>query len=181
MSDATTNVFLNHDKIVFGLLHNSHPLVWQMCTRMLSMHSIVIRPSVCVRSGPFFVRKAYTVTDIVSRCRRWISTLKQIYYQAIVKILIMEPFRWEKQSKKSSAVDSDIPNQLFLNTWSAVGPFRATQSEPYYKQSGIILFTTTNGRRLSDAMTEIRRKLVIVGEHACGKVCPDKFQCGLRR
>ena len=59
-----------------------------------------------------------------------------------------------------------------LNTWSAVGLFRATQSERVHKQFGIILFTTANGRRLSDAMADIRRKLVIVGD-GIGKVCPD--------
>ena len=54
MSDATVAyVVLNHDKNVFGLLYNSHPLVWQMC--MVSVHSLVLRPGASVRNGAFFV------------------------------------------------------------------------------------------------------------------------------
>ena len=66
MSDAT-NVFLNHDKIQFSILCKSHdhPLVWQMC--MLSVHSLIPRPSACVRSGAF---SCINFTDIVSRCCR---------------------------------------------------------------------------------------------------------------
>ena len=84
------------------------------------------------------------------------------------------------QTAKSNDVDLYVTTPL-----QHVGVLSGLSERPnlngYYKQFGIILFTTANGRRLSDAMAEIRRKLVIVGDSCCGKVCPDKSQCGLRR
>ena len=76
---------------------------------MLSLHSLVLRLSAWARSGVFFVREAY-----------WISWAGAV-----------EP--WSKYmtrqtSKHNGTFQTKKSNDLY-NTWNAIGPFRATQTE----------------------------------------------------
>ena len=88
MSDTTANVFLNYDKTVFSLLHNSHPLVWQMC--MLSVHSLIPRLGTSVQMSkvehPLCYREQVLSMNLNFEAHIWPGKRQNL----------MENFRWQK-------------------------------------------------------------------------------------
>ena len=115
MSDATVNVFLNHDEIQFSLLHKSHPFVGQM--NMLSVHFLVL--SAWVRNGAFSVLSWAGAVDELELWNPYMTRQTSKHNRTF-------------QTPKSDDVElTDILQSpcYHLSNTCAVGPFRATESE----------------------------------------------------